>query len=160
MTMFSRRVVSVFLLNTLSIHAALTALTNVPPNLTSSENLGYATNDPFNPYMYRDGGGGGFINGFHVLSFSDSFTTVGPINGTLTSFVHNTFSYFGYVSPEHTEHYAFELFCTGCHASWQFNGLLDLLTKISRSIRQTQHRCMTSAAFPIRILAFATSKVL
>lgn len=83
------------------LHASSTSakrngLTNVPPNITNAVNLGYASDTSFNPYIYRDGGGGGYINGYHVISYSDSFTTTGHINSSLTSFAHNTFAYFGY----------------------------------------------------------------
>jgi hypothetical protein len=80
------------------VSAKVTPLTNVPPALSGVANLGYATNDAFNPYIYRDGGGGGLINGHQLISFSDSFTTTGSINSTLTSFVHNTFGILGYLN--------------------------------------------------------------
>lgn len=68
------------------------AIQNIPPIVVSSVNLGYATDVEFNPNLYRDGGGGGLINGINVIVFSDTWT-----NGTDNSFWHNTIAYMGIV---------------------------------------------------------------
>ena len=45
------------------------------------------------PNTYRDGGGGVTINGFNLMVFSDTFTTIGAFGATITSFEGNTFCY-------------------------------------------------------------------
>lgn len=72
----------------------------LPPQIASVEIIDLVTDNAFNPSIYRDGGGGGYINGYNVISFADSYTTAHPglCNSNLTSFVHNSFAYFGYVS--------------------------------------------------------------
>lgn len=89
----------ILLLHSLSLpHLATATPTNVPPNATSTAQLGYMSDTPFNPGIYRDGGGGGYIAGQHIISFSDSYTTrpPGQPNDSFSSFVHNTYAYFGY----------------------------------------------------------------
>lgn len=76
-----------------------TGVHNLPINITSSVVLDYATDDEFNPAIYRDGGGGGLVNGYHVAVFCDSWTTTSPggLDDSGTSFVHNTITYMGVV---------------------------------------------------------------
>lgn len=45
--------------------------------------------------MYRDGGGGVTVGGFNLMTFSDTYTTDGGLDGALTSFAANTDSYAG-----------------------------------------------------------------
>lgn len=79
--------------------AVSTALINTPINVASSQVHDYVSDANFNAAIYRDGGGGGYINGYHVISFADSFTTEAPgtVNSSVNSFVHNSFAYMGYV---------------------------------------------------------------
>jgi len=70
----------------------------LPPQINSVEIIDSISDDSFNPSIYRDGGGGGYINGYNIISFSDSFTTGGNVLQNYTSFVHNSFAYFGVVS--------------------------------------------------------------
>ena len=88
---------------------ALAAPVNV--DITSTSSLGYATSKNLNPGIYRDGGGGGCVNGLCVVGFSDTticngdFQTSGTTalsntckaEGTalgFNSFAHNTFATF------------------------------------------------------------------
>jgi hypothetical protein len=68
---------------------------HVPLSATTVEDLGFVT-DPVldDGGIYHDGGGGATQNGYHVQIFADSATNSSGFN-----FVHNSVSYFGYVSP-------------------------------------------------------------
>ena len=66
-----------------------------PPTASYVAPLGLATDSKFSNTAKRDGGGGGYVNGFHLVGFCDSTTTSEQFGG-VTSFAHNSFSYMGY----------------------------------------------------------------
>ena len=79
--------------------------TNLPSTPAYVANLGLTSDSAFNPNIRRDGGGGGYVNGRHIIGFSDTITVNNGQHGALTdfdSFVHNTFAYMGYVRHPRT----------------------------------------------------------
>ncbi|KAL9052065.1 MAG: hypothetical protein Q9162_005636 [Coniocarpon cinnabarinum] len=66
-----------------------------PPEASYVAPLGLATDPKFSTTAKRDGGGGGYVNGFHLVGFCDS-TTQSEQFGGVTSFAHNSFAYMGY----------------------------------------------------------------
>ena len=70
-----------------------------PPTASYVAPLGLASDPAFNTLSRRDGGGGGFVNGYHLAGFADSITqTVPDSQNTISSFAHNTFAYMGYTN--------------------------------------------------------------
>lgn len=100
---------SIVLASSLLVSQALGAPTGV--KIANTNNLDYATSTNLNPGIYRDGGGGGCVNGLCVVGFSDTTIcnglfqitgstaltnlckTVGGAMG-MNSFAHNTFATF------------------------------------------------------------------
>ena len=64
---------------------------------------GHSTDPAFNPTILRDNGGGGLVNGYHVILFGDTYTY--DVFGRHTTALHNSVAYMGYVSPDSTMHY-------------------------------------------------------
>lgn len=78
---------------------------NISPTPAYVANLGLTSDPAFNPNVRRDGGGGGYVNGHHIIGFSDTITVNNGQHGALRdfdSFVHNSFAYMGYVRHPRT----------------------------------------------------------
>ena len=63
----------------------------LPPSFTVEE-IGTANDTAF-PNVYRDGGGGGLVNGKNVIVFSDTSTTSGGPAASLRYFTSNSIAY-------------------------------------------------------------------
>ena len=84
---------SIFLISLLLANRSLAFVDDhtLPPTFTIKE-IG-TTNDTAFPNVYRDGGGGGLINGENVIVFSDTSTTTGGPSGSLKYFTSNSIAY-------------------------------------------------------------------
>ncbi|KAJ4304694.1 hypothetical protein N0V90_000221 [Kalmusia sp. IMI 367209] len=71
---------------------ALVPRASLPPKF-SVEEIGIQSSNF--PDVYRDGGGGGTLNGLHLITFSDTTTTTGGIVGSMKGFTDNTIAYVG-----------------------------------------------------------------
>ncbi|KAK7183176.1 hypothetical protein DPSP01_011441 [Paraphaeosphaeria sporulosa] len=70
----------------------LVARANLPPKFTV-DSIGIQSSNF--PDVYRDGGGGGTINGVNIMTFSDTTTTAGGVTGSMKGFADNTIAYVG-----------------------------------------------------------------
>ena len=70
---------------------ALVARSKLPPSFTVQD-LGIANDTDF-PSVYRDGGGGGRINGKNLIVYSDTSTTTGGYNASLRAFTSTSIAY-------------------------------------------------------------------
>jgi hypothetical protein len=71
----------------------LVARANLPPQFTV-KSIGIQSSNF--PNVYRDGGGGGTINGVKIMTFSDTTTTAGGMTGPMKGFTDNTIAYVGH----------------------------------------------------------------
>ena len=69
----------------------LVANHRLPPRV-SVEEIGTTFNELF-PNVYRDGGGGGTVNGKHIIVFSDTISTKGDLKAPMTGFTSNSIAY-------------------------------------------------------------------
>lgn len=70
----------------------LVARATLPPQFTV-EPIGVQSSNFAD--VYRDGGGGGTINGLNIMTFSDTTTTAGGVQGAMKGFTANTFAFVG-----------------------------------------------------------------
>ena len=63
----------------------------LPPSFTVEE-IGMANDTAF-PNVYRDGGGGGLVNGKNIIVYSDTSTTSGGPSASLRYFTSNSIAY-------------------------------------------------------------------
>ena len=74
--------------------AGLVASLRLPPTFSVKE-IGTTFNELF-PNVYRDGGGGGTVNGKHIIVFSDTISTKGDLKAPMTGFTSNSIAYVRY----------------------------------------------------------------
>ena len=71
--------------------AGLVASKKLPPTFSVQE-IGTTVNGFF-PSVYRDGGGGGMVNGKHIIVFSDTISTNGSLEAPMKGFTSNSIAY-------------------------------------------------------------------
>lgn len=86
--------------SSIQVEAAIERRSTVP-KVASIRELGTAYDTNF-PDVYRDNGGGGYLNGVNFVVFSDTGVTNGGPNGDLTWFVSNSIAAMDYV--RHSPH--------------------------------------------------------
>lgn len=96
MSSFTASIKNILRLSSL-LATAILAEQNVPPTVVSTAAHGPTTDPAFNPTLLRDNGGGGLVNGYHVILFGDTYTY--DAFGRHTTALHNSVAYMGYVSP-------------------------------------------------------------